>query len=42
MPGRKVARKTVGESAPETVQNGALSGRVGEGDGEGEGARQVV
>ena len=26
MPGRKVARKTVGESAAETVQNGALSG----------------
>ena len=26
MLGRKVARKTVGEGAPETVQNGALSG----------------
>lgn len=29
MPGRKVARKTVGESAAETGQNGALSGREG-------------
>ncbi len=29
MPGRKVARKTVGESAPGTGQNGALSGREG-------------
>lgn len=29
MPGRKVARKIVGESAPETGQNGALSGREG-------------
>ena len=29
MPGRKVARKTVGEGAAETVQNGTLSGRGG-------------